>query len=280
MANPAPPIIPYPGVLTRGCILYEGNYAEWQERVDGLLEIHDFEVWDFNYGLWIYPDALCTLRTSLAMSLIKPSVSAALMNRVPVAQRDNVNELLGSLKALAKPFRLNDLPPELRARIYGFHFGQAVRYITTGGPREWAKQSPSKLLLVSRATRAEALPIFFDGLEVRFVGPRTPLENFADTERSILSWVETNVKEDVKYLRRLRIEVPVVIGGKYDITVTFSMQTGLRAEYSSELPDKRRQRWEKHIKKIEASRKALGLQGEAIIMAVTTKAEIWGSGPP
>ncbi|KAK5686324.1 hypothetical protein LTS10_002441 [Elasticomyces elasticus] len=267
------------GALTRGNILYEGNYPEWAGRMGGMFEVN-------NIHASVDRDGALTVRLKVdrfglgsrdAALLIKPQVSTAFFARVPGAHRGKPNELLRSLHALARPFRLNDLPPELRASIYKLHFGQSLCQIKAWTMKDATIQSRSNLLLVSRATRLEALPIFFGGLEVCFTGTRY-FPRYT-VEKAINNWVENSVKENVKFLRRLRVQLPRRME-LYCITISLDMQRGLQAECSANVAKEKKLAWDRHVIKLEPTRKALKLQGEAIILAVTTKDDIWGTASP
>ncbi|KAK4891936.1 hypothetical protein LTR27_009461 [Elasticomyces elasticus] len=272
------------GYLTMSGMLYEGNFTEWEHRMHGILEMHDYDVdydstkpnhlkLDWEVESWPYD-------SMQAVGLISTCVSKALMSRVPIANRKTPNAFLFALRALATPFRLNDLPLELRCRIYGFHFAQKTSYrLSCTGFRSnrhgGYHQSTAHLLRASRAVRMEATPIFYGGLEPNFywrIPSRKPNETLV--ERAIRTWVRDQVKENAGYLRYLQIEMET----KRDVhSITFSLNqnTGLEVKFSSKFPQPEKRNWESHVKKIEANRKAFGLQGQAIIWAVTSKADIW-----
>lgn len=56
-------------------------------------------------------------------NIIISNVAPFFSDRIPQVHRTyDIKSLLMKLKSRANPFRLNDLPPEIRATIYGFVF--------------------------------------------------------------------------------------------------------------------------------------------------------------
>ncbi|KAK4960079.1 hypothetical protein LTR10_002970 [Elasticomyces elasticus] len=267
------------GALTRGNILYEGNYTEWAERIGAMFEVNNIQASvDRDGALTVSLGLDYFSRGSRDVALlIKPQVSTSVFARVPTAFQGYANPLLRSLHAHARPFRLNDLPPELRTAIYKLHFGQSVCQINPRTMKDATVQSRSNLLLVSRATRLEALPIFFSGLELCFIGKRYGARY--TVEQAINNWVQDSVKENVKYLRRLQVQLSRP-RGPYCITINLDMQKGLQVECSANVAKEKKVEWDKHVMKMEPTRKALKMQGEAIILAATTKGAIWDTASP
>ncbi|KAK4922200.1 hypothetical protein LTR49_010421 [Elasticomyces elasticus] len=259
------------GRLTRSGMLYEGNWVEWEDRMFNHMEMtkagsgKEFRV-PANDPLGL---ERMGLRDPMANSICK-QVSPAILDRVPPKDRGHLERLLHNLKALARPFRLNDLPPELRARIFQFHFGQAARYnICAGSIKDKTKQPLSNLLLVSRATKTESLPLFLGSAEIC---SRDPLLSYhrrgnSVVEVAIRSWIRTSIKEKAKYLRCMTVKT---YWG--DIVVRLNMNTGLELGPMPPLFSGERIAWTDHVKKIELIRQALGLRGEAVVLVLTTMA--------
>ncbi|KAK5721622.1 hypothetical protein LTR15_006211 [Elasticomyces elasticus] len=263
------------GALTRGNILYEGNYTKWAKRIQGMLEVHQINTKEHELGyLTAGPEFDDDDYSSHDVRLlVEPQVSTAIMKRVPTAQQDSANKLLKSLYTLARPFRLNDLPPELRKQIYGFHFGHATRYHVKYGPGGKTPTPPPSLLLVSRTIRTEALPLFFNMAEICFSVARTltlPCQSRA--EQNIRAWVRNCAKDNVGMLRHVVLKLGIQ-GKPPEITITFDLKTGLQVRFSSNILPTQENSWREHIKKLEASREVLRLQGEALILALTSKAD-------
>ncbi|KAK5740231.1 hypothetical protein LTR17_004732 [Elasticomyces elasticus] len=270
-----------PGNLTSSGMLYEGNYEELELSIRSILEMHSYDVdhYDFGDHLEVEFELNPTVNQEPRIaSIIRDQVSAALMDRIPRTNHKKPNELLRNLQEYAKPFRLNDLPSELRCRIYKFHFARKKQYwILAGGVWDSVIRQPtSRLLLVSRAIKNEAAPLFFGNAEICFYSHSTCHNRREDylIERQMRSWVEDYMRENVKFLRRMRLELRET-GWHYVITLSLNMHTGLKVEYSGNVPKERKVAWFKHIVKVEANRKAFGWQGEALVLAFTSRPELW-----
>ncbi|KAK3641785.1 hypothetical protein LTR56_011112 [Elasticomyces elasticus] len=265
------------GRLTRSAMLYEGNWVEWDDRVFNQMEMSkagsgkEFRVPGSDpWGL-----ERMGLRDPMANSICK-QVSPAMLERVPQKDRGHLERLLRNLKALARPFRLNDLPPELRARIFQFHFGLVKRYIIHGsGIKDETRQSRSNLLLVSKATMIQALPLFLGAAEICFYDPTYAICPSVNTtvEAFIHSWVHSHVKDNAKYLRRMAVFTKLQ-GNWGEVRVRLDLKTGLELDLPPNLSTHQERRWVDPVKKIEEGRRALGLQGEAVVLALTTKARM------
>ncbi|KAK3641788.1 hypothetical protein LTR56_011115 [Elasticomyces elasticus] len=266
-----------PGALTKSSMLYEGNYAEWESRMEAMLEMHQIEgVWrpHANNLLQVFSRLLTRQQTRRVAALIADQVSIALLQRIPTARQEDPNNLLYDLQHVAQPFPINKLPPELRQRIYGFHFGKSARYlISIGGYKQ--NTPPSNLLRVSRDVFTEALPLFFEMAEICFAvrRPFTPALQ-ASAEQTVREWVNGCAKANVKYLRRVTLRLGRY-GTPHEIRVNLHSENGLEVQFSSDIPVKQQKGWEEHIRKLEENRRVLGLQGEALILALTGKAELW-----
>ncbi|KAK5686326.1 hypothetical protein LTS10_002443 [Elasticomyces elasticus] len=263
-----------PGMLTRSGMLYEGNWIEWEDRCYTRLEMLKTGFGKAFRGPADGPRPVVRMRArDPTATSICEHVSPALLARVPMHARDTPQELVSRLRALARPFRLNDLPPELRARIFRFHFGPVTRYnIGAGSVKDETKQPLSNLLIVSRATRTEALPLFLGSAEICFQDPLFSFHrggNFI-IETNIREWIQTSIKENTKYLRSIKVREYFTIRG-WEVVVRLDRKKGLKLGPTPKMSPEERGVWKDHVKKIEAIRQTLGLQGEAVVLALTTK---------
>ncbi|KAK5740230.1 hypothetical protein LTR17_004731 [Elasticomyces elasticus] len=263
-----------PGRLTRSGMLYEGNRVEWEDRIFNQIEMtkagsgEEFRLPACN------PKQLerLGLRDPMADSICK-QVSPAMLKRVPERDREHRERLLGRLKALARPFRLNDLPPELRARILQAHFGSVTRYVIDGSSvKDKTRQPRWNLLLVSHSIKIEALPLFLGAAEICFHHPAyvASLGDNITVETAICNWVQIHLKENAKYLRHMSVWSSAL----GELGVHLDMKTGLGLGLTPSLSPQQRKRWVDHVKAIETSRRALGLQGEGVVLALTIKARM------
>ncbi|KAK5686325.1 hypothetical protein LTS10_002442 [Elasticomyces elasticus] len=273
-----------PTTLTRSGMLYEGNYASWAKRMDATLEMHNIDVGlDEEMGLHAYNEELSKDGRLKATTLITNSVSEYILGRILNSRKHDPEGLLGSLRALAKPFRFSDLPPELRGRIYNIWFKSAQRHeYTFWASQSWTPRTPN-MLLISRATRLEALPFFYRSSEFLLSFRRSKDEIFDGRATHPVAmmrrWAEIGIKHGLRDLRRscVRREYrhPIVV-----VTLDVNRNKGLTVTFEREtqrifFPEDQKEAWMKHIEQVEADRKALGLLGEALILAFTSKPELW-----
>ncbi|KAK5744117.1 hypothetical protein LTS12_023593 [Elasticomyces elasticus] len=106
------------GKLTRSGLLYEGNFTEWRDRIANLLDIHGVDIDAIPCP--VYRDWSGLAKRQHTVELITTQISPALLSRIPATNLKCPKRLLSSVQDMAKPFRLDDLPPELRSRVFGF----------------------------------------------------------------------------------------------------------------------------------------------------------------
>lgn len=172
--------------LTASGLLYEGNFDEWLPRMRATLA---------HYGHCIMQTdssgALHVRRSVWSVdgsdeddvaTIIWWHVSRDLRLRTPEERRDPTT-LIRALRELARPFRIMDLPPELRLRIYLFNLGSCFpEYIWLldpprgpGGFRNTTEVIEEPILMsVNRQVRLEALPAYLKTISfnLSFDGPR------------------------------------------------------------------------------------------------------------
>ncbi|KAK5721623.1 hypothetical protein LTR15_006212 [Elasticomyces elasticus] len=274
-----------PGLLTRSGMLYEGNYTSWAKRMEAILEMHDIEAYTNEKGnLCIFNGDLTTAELPKTTTLITNLISKGILGRISDSRKDDPEALAHSLRALAKPFRLNDLPPELRGRIYSIWFKSARRHTYTFfKSKSISSPKPPSMLLVSRATRLEALPLFYRSSEFQLHFTRSQGEKFDGRATYPVAmmrrWAEVGVKAGVRDLRRLCVRRqyrhPVVV-----VTLDVNKNKGLAVNFEEKdavrlFTSEQKESWKKHIEQVEADRQALGLLGKALILAFTSKPELW-----
>ncbi|KAK3641787.1 hypothetical protein LTR56_011114 [Elasticomyces elasticus] len=273
-----------PGMLTKSGMLYEGNHAAWEERMQGILAMHGYDVTvpDDKDGLLIEDDNLDEEKLCKATALISNYARGELLSRVRNRRHNDPNGLIRSLRTLAKPFQLNDLPPELRARVYSHHFGQMECYTCIRSLGKIYHTFPS-LLLVSRAVRLEALSVFYRSSEFTFTFYKFEKKDVPVSEAVAVlrRWSRLALKQGVRDLRHLS----VCMASRYPATVVVELgvlnNKGLMVTFEGEtkrsyFTGEQKEAWGKHVEQVEADRQALGLLGEALILAFTSKPELWG----
>ncbi|KAK3641783.1 hypothetical protein LTR56_011110 [Elasticomyces elasticus] len=238
--------------LTKSGLLYEGNFVAWHQQMVATLRVFETEA---HAPKSRYSDT----NDSRKMTLILHRISPELQKR---------------------PFRLNDLPAELRDRVYNSAF-----FATTicdvhscASPRQQPTRVTLPILLkLSRSITTEALPFFHASVNYRFDFQaeyllRFPAGGDSAAVRMIRRWARDKLRDNVKYLRQLSVGVV-----QYDgyFTIRFEPKKGLTVSCPPGCPSEVVSAWEKHIKESEAKRQDLGSVGEAVVLAVVSKPELW-----
>ncbi|KAK4960075.1 hypothetical protein LTR10_002966 [Elasticomyces elasticus] len=259
-----------PGQLTRSGLLYEGNFEAWHQQMITTLRVFETEALAAKSR---YSDSRKTI-------LILDRVSPELQKRVGTCHPAGTEALLRMLEAMAKPFRLNDLPAELRDRVYNSAFHDTT--ICDVHSRASPRQQPSRvtlsiLLKLSHSITNEALPFFHASVNYRFDFQagyllRFPAGGDSAAVRMIRRWVRDKLQDNVKYLRQLSVGVV-----QYDgyFTVRFEPKKGLTVSCPPGCTSEVVSAWEKHIKESEAKRQDLESVGEAVVLAIVSKPELW-----
>lgn len=271
------------GDLTRSGLLYEGSdFKNWEDHVRTVLRVQGVENELHEYWFPGCSDARKDVCNTL-LSYTYPALRRRISNEV----QPNPGLLLERLRRFAQPFRFLVLPPELQNRVYEYVVAEdnttvlsPLTHTTTGHP---------SITQLSRQTRAEAMPVFYARCTFKI--------DFTFKQRSLAAKLKTlaiadeSIKASLKqmstaYLRHLRT---VHLQLHFERDKSFSVETGTLATtfshvagLSVELLDKGKKLLDsseivitKHIKKTEETRKLLGLQGEAILLALTSNDGLW-----
>lgn len=108
-----------PETLTKHMLLYEGNFDEWVRNTDTLLSIHGLQGRHERAlgDAVVYEKRLVSVDDSLGeqvLQLLRWQISPSLAKRLPADSLRNVSDLFDSLRAHARPFDLLGLPLELQ----------------------------------------------------------------------------------------------------------------------------------------------------------------------
>lgn len=171
------------GSLTASGLLYEANFDEWQKRISaafvvkGKPELACPAIMLFRSagrpgreGQPIYQDS-----EEVDRQYIASQISPALLRRMSNAILDlDVGEIYARLKKYCQPFRLFDLPPELRVNIYedvieDMKFDDETREEKMEPMTVQSSHRLPALLRTSRSMRSEVLPVYFAALTFSLV---------------------------------------------------------------------------------------------------------------
>ena len=230
-----------------------------------------------------------------AFALIRNRVYEPLWSRVPThIARSGVCGLLTHLATLARPFRFLDLPAELRVRVYRFALvGNRSTHRLHGKNNRGPHYA---ITCVSRQMRKETLPIFFNLTDFAFMVRCTGRSWWDDLKCDIFDAVNREIvpairkwtilnggAEQLRALRKVNLTVCVQVrseqvGRWCRVEVSYSAKDGLRAKFPDALTEQSRKLLQEHFDAVEQDRKMLGLQGEAIILAMTCNPKLWECG--
>ncbi|KAK4896860.1 hypothetical protein LTR49_028081 [Elasticomyces elasticus] len=229
------------GKLTRSGLLYEGNFTEWRDRIANLLDIHGVDIDAIPCP--VYRDWTGLAKRQHTVELITTQISPALLSRIPATNLRCPKRLLSSVQDMAKPFRFDDLPPELRSRVFGFHFEiptissirdcswMTYRVNSHKLPDHWSNHTVPDLLLVSRLTNTEALPIFYKTSRIAFDAPTR--DDYGEEELGgpgqVRRWAEKKLAGNVKFLRVLGLGR--LYGGRSSLSIELEDRVGLVIYY-------------------------------------------------
>ena len=201
--------------------------------------------------------------------------------------RNNVHDLLPALRHVATPFRLMELPPELRLSIFEFALQKGEPIVLLSTISKFRREGPPALLDVSRKVQDEALPIYYSinkfkmflDLSVETLSHLPSLD--------VAEWAADH-EDAAKHLRHLTIigkslEFPL-LGKNADlareITVRYSPHTGIQLELSTDLNRACLSEYAykgllTHREVVEGYWKAKGLEGEAVALFFRTGHRDW-----
>ncbi|KAK5695731.1 hypothetical protein LTR17_024415 [Elasticomyces elasticus] len=268
------------GNITKAGWLYEGNYPEWEERMKGIRQLTVLQD----------PRVEYTFDHRQECFIITTNISPFFFARIPDACRSNNFRLERAIKRHARIFPLLSLPAEVRLQVYGHFFDYHVecmegrdrsRGLCVNEDGKLDKDAIPYILAASQAIRREALPVFishstfFVNTGSDKIGP------------SLCRWTKNGLKSGARLLRNVRIplryepdEDDFNEDTEYEswwghIDLSLTPQKGLHWTEWVDVGKPWLPLLEAHLADVEESRKALNLEGEAIIMALTTRPELW-----
>jgi len=153
------------GALTRSGLLYEGNFEDWLTRIQDVLAVHGIRT----FRVWCHGKRLVKLNwwsgrrlnQQAIHNVIAAHISPELIPQLPFPENLPTEQLLLQIQDRATPFRLLDLPAEIRECIFAMHFEEICRDLKVipidvqracGIPR-------SAICYVSKQVRRETTPL-------------------------------------------------------------------------------------------------------------------------
>jgi hypothetical protein len=237
-------------------------------------------------------------------------VSPHIRSRVPEYDRQNTHRLLNALNRTARPFHLLDLPAEIRLKVYGLALAQSTSQTTLmllereqGGGGSFRvtdeHQPESPLLSTSRQLRSEALPIFHQvnpvslmfmpsiktvhalGAATSHMGHRKIPTN-AQRVDAMNQWASNLMPESTRLPRKVSVQLPLLAiysePNEDMLHFTLSPVDGklvLKVEEHAWLDSDSQELLSDHAATISKLAQSLKLEGEALIMVLTSRPDIW-----
>jgi hypothetical protein len=294
-------------------LLYEGSdFAEWLESLRPVLAHHfpgidiaDAELQGSRF-YYILERPLNVDNNDVCDSIwwhVSPHVRC----RVSKHSRGAPTRLLNALRATAQPFRFLDLPAEIRLKVYGLALASSTsrKTLKVFGREEDLfnvtndHKFESSLLSINHQIRIETLPIFHraNPFRLRFTARITSLPDLrAARSRSglrgrptpiervhaINQWASNLMPDSTRLLRRVHVQLPLLaVCSKHDddmLHFTLSPVDGklvLKVEEHAWLDPGSQQLLSDHAATISKLARSLKLEGEALIMVLTSRPDIW-----
>ncbi|KAK3115992.1 hypothetical protein LTR53_004106 [Teratosphaeriaceae sp. CCFEE 6253] len=280
--------MPDVGNITKAGWLYEGNYNEWEKRMDSILVIKGHcrriaGIPDYLASFGVSPDGdrRGRDRQRHLLRTIQSQVTPAFWQRIPRGDRSDISRMLAKLKAHARPFRLLELSADLRNRIYKQAIVESEEYwlnehgtvaSSRGESEDCANQHLDSILRVSRNVRCESLPIFVS--RVMFCVDVSSL-GVGGLVSALRKWTERGLQGAITSLQTLYIAIPSSDGRGRSLSLDNPLRRGLSVTHWGALDAHWQALVTNHVAAIEDTRRLLHLQGEAIIMAITTRPDLW-----
>lgn len=213
--------------------------------------------------------------------LIRSRLCESIRNRCPShssfaqLKHNNAAAFRKHLKALSKPFRLFDLPMEVRNSIY--ELALPLRQAN-----HW-KYPP--LLHTSSQIRQEACPLFHAKAEFVFIylNRGTSLEEQKQQKKRIMErlayWVQNIARDNAKHVLKITISHPLEkdmhlrLEEDVGLTVSFSLNmwthvTGFQTGFDMN-------RKVKHVQSINKAFEITGMKNQSLLLVLTSSTTLW-----
>lgn len=246
--------------------LYEGNYDEWLVKAEAVL---------LATGHWkISLNETRPGSDEDAVRLLKRYIRREVLKRVSTEHMNDKYAFVSALQKVAKPFRLMDLPAELRTKIFAYalwrRFPIDLIGTTSAGMPTAVRRSPIlqapplPLTMASRTIREETMPIYYQVNSFRMCLFRTELAVPDPAVVEVATWAKAN-RLWVKHMRKLIISCNPGEGIHKVHEATYTIKKGMKIESTfggSEYEEPIRRR----VNDCENACRLRGFEGEAIAM--------------
>lgn len=288
-------------------LLYEGSdFEEWHRALRPILVQHFPGIsWPSPYSrIYLPPKVSCRDVCESIWWHVSPHVRC----RVSETDRELPQQLVLALQATAQPFRFMDLPAEIRLRIYQLELPakNSMRRFTLferrngiiAPPFEYNKPPLNEpyILSISHQIRAEALPVYHRRIDVNLIFDHRAYSKFglalarreyrptnAARVDAMHRWASTITPDNIRNLRRISVQLPLLAicttAGEEDmlhfsLTVIKSRPELRIAPHVWLKPDSQ-ELLRNHAGAISSMARTLKLEGEALIMVLVSRPDIW-----
>ena len=291
-----------PSSLTATGLLYEGNFKEWEPRMRAILAQNGCTFQALLFRL------LSSGAAKEMATIIWCHTSPNVKVRVPNIYREDPYTLIRALRKRARPFRLMDLPPEVRLKIclYDSPPSNSKEIFLLEPPicsRDFENTKKgmieSPLLSINRQLRLELLPVYLKtaSFDLRFTYrhdfERTlrdaqlhpefwPRPTNAERVCAMNAWVLRSKPDSLNLLREVSVQLPLLAvcndrrDDMLDIRVEFvEGNLELKVEKHPWLKPDSRLLLEDHASAISKLAQSLKLQGEALALFLTSRPDMW-----
>lgn len=277
-------------------LLYEANFQEWLPRMLASLKVRGVTIVrkEGNLGVPDYDTVgnTCRLSTEKIMDIILGQVGLSILARlcIPRSSNQSTDILLCHLESLARPFRLLDLPAELRDQVYSYHFDGLFprsmwwRSIYTAHAmfrdRRYAAQTSS-------CSRTAHLVYGRPTYRISFHYNPSIHGAGAGVVRAIRRWMSTMPTQNTKLFRSVELRVGFLVrvemrGAAYryrSIRFDYSPTIGLSVR-SAGLGKKPKVMLADHIAQLARPGEGGAAKGNFIFRALTSRPELWDATSP
>lgn len=243
-------------------MLYEGSdFAEREAKMDVILRAKRLHVGHVaNHENRIIPGTDRKAKERTELVLIRGMISNVLLDRMSAAQYNCRPLLWKALPGLATPFRLMNLPDQVRQRIYKlalprrFSLGEAAN----------GDAFPA-LVHVSSEVRKETLPLFYSHTTFDIA-----CKLLITRPKYLKAWVEHIAGDNVQHVRAVNIS------SDNSIKLTYSDTKGLKVDVEADNSQQAvKKDIEARIELMEQCRGPLKLKGGFLFMALWGNVDIW-----